>query len=99
VRPDREGGGIARTLMSGCAERARAAGATSDYLQTTSFMTRVIRLYRGPGYVRDPEQGTDSSEHYGLAVEPPLHALAYGLELAPKADRRVPTSCVWRPAS
>jgi ribosomal protein S18 acetylase RimI-like enzyme len=56
VRPDREGGGIARAHMSGCAERARAAGATSVYVHTTSFMTRAIRLYRGLGYVRAPSR-------------------------------------------
>jgi ribosomal protein S18 acetylase RimI-like enzyme len=98
VRPDREGGGIARALMSGCAERARAAGATSVYLHTTSFMTRAIRLYRGLGYVRAPEQDTDSGEHYGLPVEPPLHAFAYRLDLAPQPTSAFPRRACGAPS-
>jgi ribosomal protein S18 acetylase RimI-like enzyme len=94
VRPDRTGGGIARALMDSCADRAKADGATSLYLHTTSFMTRAIRLYEGLGYRRTPAYDTDSREHYGLTVEPPLHALAYRLDLAPAAAtafrRRLP---------
>jgi ribosomal protein S18 acetylase RimI-like enzyme len=84
VRPDLAGAGIARALMASCADRARAAGATSLYLHTTSFMTRAIRLYEGLGYRRAPECDTDSGEHYGLAVDPPLQALAYRFDLAPR---------------
>jgi ribosomal protein S18 acetylase RimI-like enzyme len=90
VRPGREGGGIARALMASCADRARAAGATSLWLHTTPFMTRAIRLYEGLGYRRAPAHDTDSGEHYGLTVEPPLLALAYRLELGPR-----PSSCSW----
>jgi GNAT superfamily N-acetyltransferase len=82
VRPDRAGGGIARALMASCADRARAAGATSLYLHTAPFMIRAIRLYEGLGYRRTPAHDTDSSEHYGLTVQPPLRALAYRLDLA-----------------
>ncbi|GAA0929406.1 hypothetical protein GCM10009559_16160 [Pseudonocardia zijingensis] len=81
VWPDREGGGIASALMRSCADRARAAGATSVYLHTTSVMTRAIGLYERLGYRRTPAHDTDSAEHYGLAAEPPLHALAYRLDL------------------
>lgn len=84
VWPDREGGGIARALMASCADRARAAGATSVYLHTTSFMTRAIRLYEGLGYRRSPAHDTDSSQHYGVNAEPPVRALAYRLDLAPR---------------
>lgn len=84
VQPGREGRGIARALMTCCAEQARTAGATSVYLHTTPFMTRAIRLYRGLGYRRAPEHDTNSSEHYGLTAAPPLRALAYRLDLTPQ---------------
>ncbi|MCO1656535.1 GNAT family N-acetyltransferase [Pseudonocardia humida] len=81
VHPGRAGGGIARALMADCAHRARAAGATGLHLHTAPFMTRAIRLYEGLGYRRTPERDTDSAAHYGLAVHPPLRALAYRLDL------------------
>jgi ribosomal protein S18 acetylase RimI-like enzyme len=67
--------------MQACAERARAAGARSLHLHTTPFMTRAIHLYERLGYRRAPQRDTDSREHYGLAVEPRLPALAFRLEL------------------
>ncbi|WP_214402472.1 GNAT family N-acetyltransferase [Pseudonocardia lacus] len=81
VHPGRLGGGIARALMADCADRARAAGATGMYLHTAPFMARAIRLYESLGYRRIPEHDTDSAAHYGLAVDPPLRALAYRLDL------------------
>ncbi|MGE0295603.1 GNAT family N-acetyltransferase [Pseudonocardia sp.] len=90
VRPGREGEGIAAALMAACAERARAGGATSVHLHTTPFMTRAIHLYERLGYRRDPGLDTDSHEHYGLAVEPRLHALALRLDLT--GPRRPPSA-------
>ncbi|MGE3286255.1 MAG: GNAT family N-acetyltransferase [Pseudonocardia sp.] len=89
VRPDREGEGIAAALMTACAERARAAGASSIHLHTTPFMSRAVSLYERLGYQRDPQRDTDSRAHYGLTVEPRLRALAFRLELA---RTRRPTS-------
>jgi ribosomal protein S18 acetylase RimI-like enzyme len=81
VRPGREGGGIARALMTACADRARSAGATSLHLHTAAIMTRAIRLYERLGYRRTPAHDTDSREYYGLTARPPLRALAYRLDL------------------
>lgn len=88
--PGREGEGIAAALMAVCAERAGASGATDVYLHTTSFMTRAVHLYERLGYRRTPDHDTDSREHYGLAVEPRLRALAFRLDLTdprPPEDR------------
>ena len=81
VHPDQVGRGIARDLMTNCAQRARDAGATGLYLHTAAFMTRAIGLYEGLGYQRTPARDTASTEHFGMTIQPPLHALAYHLPL------------------
>jgi len=73
VAPSARGRGVARMLVSECARRARAAGATTLGLHTSRSMRAAQRLYERMGFVRDPEHdfqppGAELVEGYRLAL-------------------------------
>lgn len=83
VAPHHRRAGVGSMLMAACAERARAAGATTLYLHTAPFMTAATALYEGLGYRRDPAMDLDVGVHFGAAPPGALVVPAYRLELAP----------------
>jgi ribosomal protein S18 acetylase RimI-like enzyme len=52
VHPDARGRGVARALMEGCLDRARAAGRSRITLATTRRMTDAQRMYEHLGFRR-----------------------------------------------
>lgn len=76
VDPSARGRGVARALVSECADRARQAGATELGLHTSRSMTAAIRLYQRMGFVRDPDHdfhppGAELVEGYRLHLGDP----------------------------
>lgn len=55
VDPVAEGHGIGRRLVTGCLDRARAAGRRRVLIHTTSTMDRAQGLYADLGFAREPE--------------------------------------------
>jgi predicted N-acetyltransferase YhbS len=84
VRPDWEGRGVGRALMTYCEATARRAGAPAIGLHTGSFMTRAIDLYEHLGYQRAPRFDLDVTDHYGLRTDRQIRLLAYRLLLSEK---------------
>jgi GNAT superfamily N-acetyltransferase len=77
-----EGTGLGRRIMAECHRRARAMGARSVVLHTTTFMVRAVRLYEGLGYVRVPAWDVRAEHHYPLAQPTDVTAIAYRYTLA-----------------
>jgi ribosomal protein S18 acetylase RimI-like enzyme len=56
VHPDFRGKGVGRALTEECISRARAIGAPTVGLHTSSIMSVAMALYRRMGFVRMPER-------------------------------------------
>jgi len=56
VDPSAQGRGIGRLLVTGCLDRARAAGKKRVVISTDPRMTAAHRLYEGLGFTRLPER-------------------------------------------
>jgi predicted N-acetyltransferase YhbS len=82
VEPSVRGLGIGRRLAQACIDHSRALGAEAACLHTASFMRTAAAMYERLGFRRAPEFDRDAAELFAAgAVEPPIAALAYRLDL------------------
>jgi ribosomal protein S18 acetylase RimI-like enzyme len=88
VEPSMRGLGIGRQLAEACIERSRALGAEAACLHTASFMQAASAMYERLGFRRLPEFDRDAAAMFAAgAIEPPITALAYRLDLTEKEEQ------------
>ena len=63
-------------------------------LHTAAFMQAAMAMYEGVGFRRAPEFDRNAGELFGLrALQPPIAALAYWLDLRERSDRDEEEEC------